>query len=233
MFENLRADIARWRGDNVEQGWWKRYECTQTLRYLLNVGVTPVIIYRFEHWVYKRVRIPIVRQALQLFGIVLRRFGGVWTGVFISPKAEIGPGFKVHTFYGVFVGTTQIGKNCTVGTGVLVAAGVRSVGDNVYIGAGAKLVSDVKIGDNVVIMPNSLVITDVADNTTIAGVPARIKLRGGRPQRFKSVIGKAPTPAPPPTSAAQPASTAASANGNTSQAQAPATALKASPKQVV
>ena len=64
----------------------------------------------------------------------------------ISPKADIGGGFKIHTYYGVFVGTTRIGKNCTVGTGVLVTCGVRSVGDNVYIGAGAKLVGDVKIG---------------------------------------------------------------------------------------
>ena len=78
----------------------------------------------------------------------------------------------------------------------MITCGVRSIGDNVYIGAGAKLVGDVKIGNNVVIMPNSLVITDVRDNTTIAGVPARIKLRGGRPREFYTVLGKpANTPA--------------------------------------
>jgi hypothetical protein len=53
-------------------------------------------------------------------------------------------------------------------------------------------------------MPNSLVMVDVRDDTTIAGVPARIKLRGGRPQRFeaskinggtgKSVVAPAPKP---------------------------------------
>jgi serine O-acetyltransferase len=205
MFENLRADIDRWRKEDVEQGWWKGYEWTQTIRYLLGMGMTPVVIYRFEHWVHKRVHIPIVRQALQLFGLLLRRFSGVWTGVFISPKAEIGPGFEIHTVYGVFIGITRIGKNCTVGTGVLVTCGVRSVGDNVYIGAGAKLVGDVKIGNNVVIMPNSLVITDVADNTTIAGVPARIKLRGGRPKEFYPVLEEnAKAPAKQPTSAASP-----------------------------
>jgi serine O-acetyltransferase len=116
----------------------------------------------------------------------------MWTGVFIHPRAEIGPGFEIHTFYGVFVGITKIGKNCTVGTGVLVTCGVRSIGDNVYIGAGAKLVGDVKIGNNVVIMPNSLIITDVGDNITIAGVPARIKLRGGRPKEFYPAIEQNP-----------------------------------------
>jgi len=190
MFENLRADIDRWREEDVEEGWWKQYDWIRTIRYLTYAGMVSVIIYRFEHWVYKRVKVPIVRQILQIFGGVLRRFSGIWTGVLITPRAEIGPGFEVHTHYGVFVGITKIGKHCTVGTGVLVTCGVRSIGDNVYIGAGAKLVGDVKIGNNVVIMPNSLVITDVADNTTIAGVPARIKLRGGRPREFYSVLGK-------------------------------------------
>jgi serine O-acetyltransferase len=188
MFENLRADIDRWRKEDVEQGWWTRYEWAKTIRYLLAMGMIPVAIYRFEHWVHKRVRTPVVRQALQLFGTFLRRFSGMWTGVFISPKAEIGPGLEVHTYFGIFIGITTIGKNCTVGTGVLVTCGVRSIGDNVHIGAGAKIVGDVKIGNNVVIMPNSLVITDVADNTTIVGVPARIKLRGGRPREFYPVL---------------------------------------------
>jgi serine acetyltransferase len=38
------------------------------------------------------------------------------------------------------------------------------------------------------------VITDVADNTTIVGVPARIKLRGGRPREFFSALGKPKAP---------------------------------------
>ncbi len=57
-----------------------------------------------------------------------------------------------------------------------------------YFGAGSKLLADTKVGNNVVIVANSLVLTDVPDNTTIVGVPARIKLRGGRPQRFKRVV---------------------------------------------
>ena len=42
-------------------------------------------------------------------------------------------------------------------------------------------------GKNVVIVANSVVLTDVPDNTTIMGVPARIKLPGGRPKRFFKV----------------------------------------------
>src|SRR5260370_37515729 len=189
MFENLRGDRDRWREEDVEQGWWTHNQWTRTIRYLLILGMVPVIIYRFEHWIYKRVHVPVLRQALQLFGTLLRRFSGIWTGVFIHPRAEIGPGFEIHTYYGVFIGITNIGKRCTVGTGVLVTCGVRSIGENGYIGAGAKLVGDVKVGNNVVIMPNSLVITDVADNTTIAGVPPRINLQDGRPLAVYTVLG--------------------------------------------
>ena len=42
-----------------------------------------------------------------------------------------------------------------------------------------------KIGNNVVVAANSLVLTDVPDNMTVIGVPARIRLPGGRPKRFK------------------------------------------------
>ena len=101
-----------------------------------------------------------------------------------SPATEIGPGLIVHTPYGICIGPTRIGANCTVGTGVLIAGGSRGVGDNVYFGPGAKLIGDAKIGNNVVILANSTVITDVGDNLTIMGVPARIRLPGGKLRRF-------------------------------------------------
>jgi serine O-acetyltransferase len=48
----------------------------------------------------------------------------------------------------------------------------------VYVGAGAKILGDVVIGSNVVIAANSLVISNVPDNCTVAGVPARVISRG-------------------------------------------------------
>jgi serine acetyltransferase len=36
----------------------------------------------------------------------------------------------------------------------------------------------------VVIVANSVVLTDVPDNITIMGVPARIRLPGGKPKKF-------------------------------------------------
>ena len=182
MFENLAADLRRSMVGGKE-GWWKRHPSLELLRAFGNVGVWPVVVYRFGHWANK-VRVPLVGLVLRLLALIMRQVVMVWTGVFINPNAEIGPGLAVHTWMGVFIGKTKIGANCTVGSGVVIPHSTRSIGDNVYFGAGAKLVGDTKIGNNVVIMSNSLVMVDVADNTSIVGVPARIKLRGGQRQIF-------------------------------------------------
>ena len=210
MFENLQADLRRSMVGG-KQGWWKRHPSLEYVRALANVGVWPVVVYRFGNWATK-VRIPIVGHGLRLIALVMRHVVMIWTGVFINPHAEIGPGFAVHTWMGVFVGKTKIGANCTVGSGVVIPHSTRSIGDNVYFGAGAKLAGDTKIGNNVVIMSNSLVMVDVADNTSIVGVPARIKLRGGQRQIYyaqKPSNGNAERPDAQKAPAAQSPSTAA------------------------
>ena len=184
MFENVRADLRASVARRNKNDWWKRHPRMELLRAFGNIGAWPIVAYRFGHWA-KKVRVPVIGQGLRLLGMIVRQLIMVWTGVFIHPDAEIGPGLVIHTWLAIFVGTTTIGRNCTLSSGVLISHATRSVGDNVYFGAGAKIIADTKIGSNVVIMPNSLVLTDVRDNTTIAGVPARIKLRGGRPQRFE------------------------------------------------
>jgi serine acetyltransferase len=116
--------------------------------------------------------------------LIWQRFNQMFFGIFISPDAEIGPGMVIHTPYGVFIPPVKIGANCTFTTGTLIASGCKSVGDNVYFGAGCKIIGDVTIGNNVVVVANSVVLTDVPDNITIMGVPARIKLPGGKPKKF-------------------------------------------------
>ncbi|MBP3557009.1 MAG: hypothetical protein J6K20_04815 [Thermoguttaceae bacterium] len=45
------------------------------------------------------------------------------------------------------------------------------------LGAGCKILGDVRIGDNVKIGANAVVVCDVPDNCTAVGVPARIVRR--------------------------------------------------------
>ena len=74
---------------------------------------------------------------------------------------------------------TVIGKNCTLRHGVTIGNrqavdDVPVIGDHVDIGAGAKILGKIRIGNNVSIGANAVVITDVPDNHIAVGVPARI-----------------------------------------------------------
>ena len=167
----------------------------------------PVTAYRFGHWTLG-VRIPVVGQLLRLAGLIFRKWTELFTSVHIDVHAKIGPGFVIHSVYAINLGKTTIGENFTIATGCLISHACRGIGDNVYFGPGAKLVGDAKIGSNVVIAANSLVLTDVRSNMMVMGVPARIKLPGGRPQRFVKKAAVATVPAP---NAATPATSAPAA----------------------
>jgi serine O-acetyltransferase len=173
MLDTIRADLEHARIINgLPPGWVSRWVKTP-----LHPGAVAVLTYRFSSWVRRRVRLPLVRQLLLIVALVQRRMVELVTGVEISTRAEIGPGLVVHTTHGVFIAETRIGRNCVVQHGVAITHGVRSVGDNVYFGPGAKVIGQAVIGNNVRVVANSVVMTDVADNLTVVGVPARIRWR--------------------------------------------------------
>jgi serine O-acetyltransferase len=209
MFENLREDIDRAMYQARPDGW------KPTFRHRLEVCVRhstlPVIAYRFGHWALG-VRIPIIGQLLRMAGLFLRKFAEILTSVHIDVHAKIGPGFVIHSVYAINLGKTTIGRNFTIATGCLISHACRGIGDDVYFGPGAKLVGDAKIGSNVTIAANSLVLTDVRSNMMVMGVPARIKLPGGRPQRFlkkaETVAVAVRTAPAPPTQESVPTSDA-------------------------
>jgi len=153
------------------------------LEVMVRHSTWPVVAYRFSRWA-RSVRIPVVRQLLQVFGLFFRKFVEIFTSVHIDVRADIGPGFVIHSVYAINLGATKIGKNFTIATGCLISHACRGIGDDVYFGPGAKLVGDAKIGSNVTIAANSLVLTDVRSNMMVMGVPARIKLPGGRRLRY-------------------------------------------------
>jgi serine O-acetyltransferase len=187
MFENVRGDInrAKWdRDEFLAAGGWTKTTWLSTFRVLIAQSTWSVFAHRFAHWA-TLCRIPVVRQVLLVFAVIFERVIQICNGSIIHRDARIGPGLVVHTPYGVFLGPTRIGANCTVGTGVLIGGGCGGVGDNVYFGPGAKVLGTCKIGNNCVVAANSLVLTDVPDNTTVMGVPARIRLPGGNVQRFR------------------------------------------------
>lgn len=71
-----------------------------------------------------------------------------------------------------------IGRDCVIAQNVTIGSrskggGNPVVGNNVFIGPGAKCLGG-RIGDNVVVGANAVVLNEVPDNCVVAGVPAKI-----------------------------------------------------------
>ena len=78
-------------------------------------------------------------------------------GIFVSNEAKIGKGAIIH-------------QQVTIGG----YKGSPTIGDNCFIGAGAKIIGPVKIGDNVKIGSNCIVVEDIPDNATVVMHKPRI-----------------------------------------------------------
>jgi serine O-acetyltransferase len=188
MFENIRADLVRRRlaykvraGD---QSFFHKY-----IKANLELGAIAQLVFRYGNWAVN-LRIPVVRQILYGVYWILNMGVLLGTGVNIQSRCKIGKGFIVHNFSCIFIWTTSMGENCTVNQGVTIGSIKGStvspqIGNNVFFGSGCKVLGPVKIGNNVIIAANSLVITDVPDNCTVIGVPARIVSRDAKSEYLK------------------------------------------------
>lgn len=122
-------------------------------------------------------RVPVVPKIL----VFINRL--IW-GAYIPASCTLGKG--VRFAYGgsgvVIHGDSIVGANCIIGTGVTIGgrgnhskgSHLPKIGDNVNIATGAKILGPVRIGNNVVIGANTVVIKDVEDNVVVAGIPAKV-----------------------------------------------------------
>ena len=114
---------------------------------------------------------------------VLRHlFWSVVTGADIPINTQIAGGLLIPHPNGIVMhADVKIGPNCLIFQQVTIGSKDGSkppiIGGHVDIGAGAKVLGNIKIGNNVMIGANAVVISDVPDNSIAVGVPASIKVR--------------------------------------------------------
>ena len=93
---------------------------------------------------------------------------------------ETPPNFP-HGLYGIIVShDVQIGKNATIYHQVTIGGGKGGapiIGDNCFIGAGAKIIGNIRIGNNVKIGANCVVFMDIPDNATVVLPKPRVIIR--------------------------------------------------------
>jgi serine O-acetyltransferase len=103
-------------------------------------------------------------------------------GIQIPYKTKIGAGLVIYHYGCVVINSNVIiGKNCCLSNSVTIGVHHRGekkgnpvIGDNVYISPGAKIIGNIKIGNNTLIGANSVVVDDIPDNAVVIGIPGRV-----------------------------------------------------------
>ena len=99
-------------------------------------------------------------------------------GIHIPRTTKIGYGFYIGHGIGIVInGGTVIGNNVNISHFLSIGTNndkPATIGDNVYIGPNVCIVEDVRVGNNSTIGAGAVVVKDVPDNATVAGVPAKV-----------------------------------------------------------
>lgn len=137
-------------------------------------GFQAVQAYRIGHWLWLQ-----GRRDLAYF--VQMRVSETF-GVDIHPGAVIGKGIMIDHAHSIVIGETAVvGDNVSMlhsvtlgGTGKEDGDRHPKIGDGVLIGAGAKVLGNIRVGNRSRIAAGSVVLHDVPDCKTVAGVPATV-----------------------------------------------------------
>jgi len=124
------------------------------------------------------------------------------TGIEIHPGARIGRRVVIDHGMGIVIGeTASLGDGCLLYKGVVLGGTslerkVRhpQVGANVVIGSNACILGAITVGDHARIGSGSVVVTDVAPEATVVGVPARVIVP--KHARFDAALDHASLPDP-------------------------------------
>jgi serine O-acetyltransferase len=145
---------------------------------MANIGFRAVLFYRLAR--------ACRRRGLSIPAGLLDRMNLQWNHCSINSNARIGPGLRIAHVGGLVIGgKTQIGANCDIRQNTTLGgnSGKRrpgddawtqpKLGDDVRIGCHVAILGPIRIADGAVIGACALVINDIDEPGTYAGVPAR------------------------------------------------------------
>ncbi len=150
-------------------------------------GFQAIQAYRVGHWLWNN-----GRKDLAYFSQmrVSEQFG-----IDIHPAAKIGQGIMIDHAHSIVIGETAVvGNNVSMlhsvtlgGTGKEDDDRHPKIGDGVLIGAGAKVLGNITVGACSRVAAGSVVLHDVPECKTVAGVPAKIVGEAGCDQPAMSM----------------------------------------------
>ena len=166
MFKTVREDIAAVRRRDPA--------ARSTLDVVLSYpGIHAVLFHRLAN--------PLWRGGWHATARWLSHVARIFTGIEIHPGATIGRRLFIDHGMGVVIGeTAEIGDDVTLYQGVTLGGTSLDPGkrhptlqDDVIVGAGAKVLGPLTLHRGARVGSNAVVVKDVAEGTTVVGIPAR------------------------------------------------------------
>ncbi len=144
-------------------------------------GFQSLAAYRLGLW-GNGLRWKVLRVPVRLVHGFLAGFTRRVYGMELSTRTRLGRRLKLAHQHGIVIHPRAvIGDDCLLRQGVTIGslrAGTRSgapvLGDRIEVGAGAVLMGPIRIGDDAVIGPNAVVMTNVPAGSIVAAPPARV-----------------------------------------------------------
>lgn len=177
VFDEALSDetIIRCVADDLQAVFDRDSACDRySTPFLYFKGFQALQSHRIAHWLWHHKRTSL---ALHIQHVVSVNFG-----IDIHPAAQMGSGIMLDHGTGVVIGETcVIGNNVSImqavtlgGTGKEEGDRHPKIGDGVLISCGAKILGNLRIGTGAKVGAGSVVLQDVADHVTVAGVPAKV-----------------------------------------------------------
>lgn len=179
MLRDLRWDLARYH---------HKLHQPKLAIVLLFPGFQAVALYRISRWLNSRSKRHLFWWwPILMLEAVVTRLVEIVTGIYISPKAQIGAGLYFPHFGCIFIGEgTVMGRNCDVYQGVTIGysgrpghSGYPVLGDRVFAAAGAKVIGPLQVGDDVAIGANAVLTKTVPERAVVLGIPGKVHSQQG------------------------------------------------------
>lgn len=165
MIEKIRQDLQAYRNSKGRIQWEEP-------------SIPCLLLHRMGHAIVHIRFIPL-RILLSILHYPFFLLFNTLIGIYLPRRAQIGGGLRIHHHGCIIINPdTVMGKNCILRHGVTIGTkngehDVPTIGDNVEFGAGCKVLGKIKIGNNVTIGANAVVLCDIPDNYIAVGIPAK------------------------------------------------------------
>lgn len=170
----INSDLRRVAGSRTLYLWtYLRY-------YIFNGSFRVMLTYRLGHYCLYSTNI-ILHHVIYPIIYLFHWHNQLRMGINLSFKTQIGDGLMFAHTGGIVVNSRcKIGRNVTIYQNVTIGdqrgkhGNCFEIGDNTVIFAGAAIIGPLRIGSNVAIGANSLIIKDVEDGLVMGGVPGKV-----------------------------------------------------------